>query len=103
MHADSIRQLVACLESFRERPAMYLGKIDVECADQWLSGFELAVNVLLGRDDLNVRQRALTSRGWSWSARRPSAEMVERGLSPAAVIDELLLIECEVLRQRIVA
>jgi hypothetical protein len=94
--------LVATLEAVRARPAMYLGAVAVDAAVAWLHGFAAAVSALYGREgELEARERVLISRGWSWSARLPSEEMVERGLVPADVVDELLSVECEVLRQRL--
>ena len=78
---------------------MFFGAVAVEPAEHWLHGFEAAVSALFQYDDFKKhREQVLTAREWTWSADLPSTQMVERGLSPAAVVDELLAIESAVLR-----
>jgi hypothetical protein len=102
MDEVSAANLVAAIEAVRARPAMYLGAVAVAPAIAWLDGFAAAVSALYGGEgELAARERVLTARGWSWSARHPAEEMAERGLSPAEVVDELLAVECDVLRQRL--
>lgn len=100
MKAADFQKLIACLESFRARPEMYLGDVTVDAAVQWLNGFTTSVKMLSGgQGDYEARRQVLESRGWSFTGQHPSLEMVERGLPTDEVIDELLLIESEVLRQ----
>lgn len=101
MVSDPSSRLIACLESARKRPAMFFGAVAVEPAVHWLHGFETAAMSLLGIRDphLEVRQAVLESRGWEFTARHPSSDMIERGLSPGEIIDELLSIEVEILRR----
>lgn len=100
MKGADFEKLIACLESFRTRPQMYLGDVTVDAAVQWLNGFTTSVKMLAdGHEDYEARRQVLESRGWSFTARHPYLEMVERGLPAGEVIDELLLIESEVLRQ----
>ena len=101
MNSDQAASLMACLEGARHRPAMYFGKVDVEAAVQFLNGFRVAVGAMCGFDrGRELREQVIKGRGWPWSAQHPSREMVRRGMSPEAVIDELLVIELEVVRRQ---
>jgi hypothetical protein len=101
MNSDEAESLIACLESTRKRPAMYFGKVEVEAAVQFLNGFQVAVGAMCGFDrGRALREQVLRGRGWPWSAAHPFHEMLRRGMTPEAVIDELLVIEIEVVRRQ---
>lgn len=96
---DSVARLIENLEWVRKRPAMYFGAVEIEPADAWIAGFAHAISMLSEpRDYQEIRGAVVKSRGWDCSARRPSSVMTERGLGPAQVIEELLIIEQEALR-----
>jgi hypothetical protein len=100
MDQEAIDRLSACLESARRRPAMYFGRVEIGPAVHWLNGFSTAVSMTVGGPEPSkAREEVTRARGWEWTARHPSAEMIDRGMAAAAVIDELLAIECEVLRR----
>jgi hypothetical protein len=101
MNLDQTASLIARLEGIRKRPAMYFGKVGVEAAVQFLNGFQVAVGAICGFErEGQLREQVIKGRGWPWSAMHPSREMVRRGMSPEAVIDELLVIEIEVIRRQ---
>jgi hypothetical protein len=100
MNSDRMESLIACLESARKRPGMCFGKVDVEAALHFLTGFEVALGPLYGFDQVReLREQVGRERGWSWTANHPSRAMVRRGMSAESVIDELLVIEIEVVRR----
>jgi len=77
---------------------MYFGTIDVQAAVEFLSGLGLAVDVLMGGINF-VRIDVFAERGWGRNSMHPSVVMAERGMSPAAIIDELLVAEIETIRR----
>jgi len=97
MITRQIGRLIECLESARSRPAMYFGAVDVEAAMHFLNGVGLAVKALLG-DNIEIRRQVLITRGWDANAMHPSQQMIDRGLTPADAVDEMLVIEIETIR-----
>jgi hypothetical protein len=93
-----MNRLIACLESARTRPTMYFGSLDVDAAKHYLNGVELALLAFV-QNPIETRLQVLADRGWRVNALGPSVEMIERGMSPAEMIDELLVIEIETIRR----
>jgi hypothetical protein len=78
---------------------MYFGDVAVEPAMHFLNGLDFAISVWLG-DTHEARFAVWAERGWPRTpAMHPSRHMVERGLTPPEVIEELLVIEIETLRR----
>jgi hypothetical protein len=98
MYSKQVDRLIECLENARTRPAMYFGEVDVGAAMHFLNGVGLAIFVWLGEDH-EIRNQVIAARGWHRNAMHPSGEMIERGLTPAQVIDEMLVIEIETIRR----
>ncbi|HEX4591436.1 MAG TPA: hypothetical protein VH120_15985 [Gemmataceae bacterium] len=98
MDMKQIARLFECLESARTRPAMCFGAMDVEAAMHFLNGVGLAVSAFVG-DHPGTKLRVIADRGWRVSGTHPSREMIERGWTPAEVIDEMFVIEIETIRR----
>ncbi len=77
---------------------MYFGAVDVEAAIHFLNGVRLAVAAFAG-DNLTIWRQVIAERGWGAGAMHPSRPMLDRGFSPARVIDEMLVIEIETVRR----
>src|SRR5262245_521110 len=97
-YAEQVSDLITLLEHMRLRPGMYFGEVAVEPATHFLNGWHLALSAWLG-EGIAGRRAVEAERGWPVTAHHPSHHMVERGLTPAEVIDELLVIEIETLRK----
>ncbi len=98
MYTKQVDRLIECLENARTRPAMYFGEVDVDAAMHYLNGLGLAIMVWL-EEDRQIRNQVTAARGWHPTAMHPSREMIECGLTPAQVIDEMLVIEIETIRR----
>jgi hypothetical protein len=100
MNAEQVAKLIAGLENVRKRPAMYFGGLDVEAAAHWLHGFEFAIAMLFDLDvDFGSREEVWQSHGLELGGMGADTQMAERGLSPKAIIDELLIMDIERLRR----
>jgi hypothetical protein len=100
MNAEQVAKLIARLENVRKRPAMYFGGLDVEAAAHWLHGFEAVLQVLFDLDvDFGSREEVWQSHGFEICGLQPYEQMARRGLSPKAIIDELLIIDIERLKR----
>jgi hypothetical protein len=97
--------LIECLEKLGERPGLFLGKIDIDAAELFLSGFMGAVRIALLDDEKYLArwEQVVQNRGWE----KPKAtgsfaqQMIQKGMSPSEVIQELVAIEVESLRRAI--
>jgi hypothetical protein len=98
MQSEQIDALIERLENARLRPEMYFGDVDVDAVIHFLNGVRVTTGALIG-EDIQIRQSVLADRGWQLSGLHPSREMLERGLSPAKTIDELLVIEIEIIQR----
>lgn len=102
MDTKDLENLITCLENVRKRPAMYLGRTDVEWAFHFLNGFQSAVWVIFGvsRDCYSAEwEQVVEGHGWEWLPVHPYHQMVERGMSPQEVIEELVTMEIELLQR----
>jgi hypothetical protein len=88
-----VGRIIEILGSARQRKAMYLGTVDVASAEQFLKGFQVGCFACNLDVPLEIRERVTTARGWRWNAKGPIAEMRERGLNEADIVDELFAIE----------
>jgi hypothetical protein len=100
MNAEQVAKLIAGLENVRARPAMYFGGLDVEVAAHWLHGFEFAIQVLFDLDvDFGSREEVWQSHGLELGGMGPDMQLTQRGLSPKAIIDKLLMMDIERLKR----
>jgi hypothetical protein len=100
MNPEQLAKLIARLENVRERPAMYFGGLEVEAATHWLHGFEAAIQVLFDLEvDFGSREEVWQSHGLELSGMGPDRQLIQRGLSPKAIIDKLLIMDIERLKR----
>lgn len=100
MNRELLARVIQHLEAVQRRPAMYVGCNDVERMVHFLNGFRVALAALLGLElQYAVRRQIEESRGWSHDAMHVYHRMVEQGMSPEQVIDELVAIEIDVWRR----
>jgi hypothetical protein len=98
-YPEQIAGLIAGLEKARRYPGVLFREATVQTVSDTLSGLITGLSAWLG-DSLDTRFNILAERGWpTESAYHPSHFMIERGLTPAEVIDELIVIEIETLRR----
>lgn len=97
MNRERANKIIEILESFRKHVPMYIGKVDVDLTIAWLHGLQAGL-AIYGYDErgLFVREKVLNRRGWECNAWHCSAQMMKRGMTPEAIIDETLIIEIEV-------
>ncbi len=99
MNSERTDKIITMLETFRKFPVMYAGRIDVDLTAAWLHGFEAGLSMSTD-DGLNAfRQKVLYKRKWKITNVSPSVEMRERGMTPEAIVDELVIIEIEVWKR----
>jgi hypothetical protein len=94
-------RLIEYLKNVQMRPAMYFGGLFIEPAVHFLHGFGGAACIALGvewAERILSHQKVSESRGWPFRAKHPYHQMVEKGMSAPAIIDELINIELEWLR-----
>ncbi len=97
-YPEQVSRLIACLEKARRWPAMLFGSVAVEPAKHFLAGLDFALGEWLG-NSFDTRLAVQAERGWPQTDRHPAHHMAERGLTPAEIVDELLVIEIETLRR----
>jgi hypothetical protein len=72
---------------------MYFDPVDAASAQNFLYGLVVGC-FACGLDvPLDVREQVTVARGWPWTAAGPVDAMRGRGLSEAAVVDELIALE----------
>lgn len=89
--------LVKLLRLMSARPALFIGNEDPERAELWLSGFAWAILPSPSDEQRRLREKVLKARGWRVTATSSWRQMLERNLSPAEIIAELVEIEIEFL------
>jgi hypothetical protein len=77
---------------------MYFGSLSVDAAMHFLNGVRFAVASFGGRIN-DVYSQVMLDHGFDRIAMQPCTQMVERGMAPAAIIDEMLALEIEALRR----
>jgi len=102
MNSGGLAKVIDLLGFVRRRPHMYVQPCDVAHFVTWLNGVgiyeDLCGDEIDRRQWLEWRKQSIEARGWAEAACGCWVEMQERGLSPAAIIDELLVIETAVLQ-----
>jgi hypothetical protein len=97
-------RVIEHLEAMRERPILYIGRMEHELMERLLWGFKIGCFAAGDVDDgfekhLEVSRQVIAEHGWEVLAISPSREMKERDLSEEAIIDELLAIEIDIWRR----
>jgi hypothetical protein len=97
MTAEQKDSLVEVLRQVASRPAMYFGNCHPESADIWLAGFRIAILLLEIRklENRQLYEKALKERGWKVTATSSWRQMLEKGMTSAEIIEELIAIEIE--------
>lgn len=98
--ARAIATITEMLEHFRTRMGMYIHPEDVPNVRSFLAGVVEGLRSCGIRWETDVYQTVIDARGWNPdSPIGPEHEMEKRGMSTRQIIDELITIEIEILRQ----
>jgi hypothetical protein len=91
------RKISKIFESIKERPLVYLGKLDFHRATCFIHGFYTGYEVEhdYKLNILPMRDKVLVARGWQVPSVYPEMEMKKKGYSDEEIISELLEIEIE--------
>lgn len=92
MDSDGIAKIIARLEQFATRPGMFLGT-EPRDAERFLYGFSEACHTLGNGFSPHIRRSVETDKGYKVSAEGPVPQMRARGMTDAAMVDELLALE----------
>ena len=95
MNQEQIDKIIAMLEAFRKYPQMYTGRVDIDLTLAYLHGFEAGLRLYDNNQPGKLRSKVTEERGWQVNALHPSSQMRERGMTPEAIVDEILVIEIE--------
>jgi hypothetical protein len=97
---EELAGLIELLRFMAKRPALFIGSDDPERAELWLSGFEAGVFTKpLSDEQRQIQEKIIRSRGWRVTATSSWRQMVERNLSTADIITELIEIKIEFLKE----
>src|SRR5665213_2761956 len=91
--AATLGDAIAALEGFRTRTGMCIFPVDVAHTRSFLHGLGLGLNIFGVRPDSEISWQVQRDRGWQQRAVGPVPPMVERGMTPRQIIDELIDIE----------
>jgi hypothetical protein len=97
-YPDQVAGLIAGLDKARHYPGILFREPTVQTVADTLTGFHTGISAWLP-DAGGIRWAILSERGWPRSGYDPSHHMLERGMTTAEVIDELLVVEIETLRR----
>jgi hypothetical protein len=100
--ASALANLFRILEHAKARPAMYFGRDEPDLAFLYLAGFSTAAGAALGWNlerRFEIREAAVTSRGWRYMANGPVYQMNAKGWSASQIVAELIEIEAEYIRR----
>lgn len=98
--ANRTAAVIEIIEHFRLRMGMYIHPKDVPNTRSFLAGVAAGASTCGIRRDWDVYRKVLKARGWNAeSPIGPEQEMEERGADSQQIMDELITIEIEVLRQ----
>ena len=90
-----IESLVKRLEQVRQRPWIWIGRVDPELAKVFLFGIDLCMESIGSGRVQEIRWQVESDRGWESSARGPISHMERKGLTAEAMVNELIAIEIE--------
>jgi hypothetical protein len=96
--AAGLARLVFILESARERKRSWFSPLEPKAAEHWLLGLRAGCSLVGLEWSPDHRRPALDRRGLGPAVRFETGQLVERGLGPEAIVDELLAIEIEMWR-----
>jgi len=92
----AVDELLLVLASARERPHMYFLPLEPPQVISWIHGLRTGFSIFGLECDTEHRREPLRRRGLEKNAAQwEDAPLAERGLSPQAIVGELLAIECE--------
>jgi hypothetical protein len=94
-----VEDVIAALERFRTRTAMYIHPVNVPKARSFLYGLRLGVLVFGIRWERDVWWQVQETRGWQQRSVGPVPQMKAKGITSRQIIDELIDIEIETLRR----
>ncbi|MFO0203802.1 MAG: hypothetical protein ACK528_11805 [Alphaproteobacteria bacterium] len=94
-----IDQLIEHLQSFQKRKAMYVGHVSIETVEAFMTGFRIGRHGMGLENDRELQWATEAARGWEQSAAGPVLQMKSQGLSDNEIMDELIEIEIDVLRE----
>lgn len=97
---STIDQLIEHLRSFQKRKEMYVGHATIEAVEAFLTGFRIGRHGMGLEIDLDLQCAAQATRGWEQSAAGPVPQMRSQGLSDNEIMNELIEIEIDVLREQ---
>jgi hypothetical protein len=97
-NAEECSRLVEILRRMAKRPALFVGNDDPERVELWLGGFVAAIHAPT-KKQRQLREQVWTSRGWKLTATSCWRQMLERKLTPAEIVAELIEIEIEILNR----
>ncbi len=99
MDGERINKIIEVLESVRKHTPMYIGRVDVSLTIAWLYGFQTGLLIDAPDNLTDLRDKVLLKRKWKVTNVSASVQMRERGMTPEAIIDELIVIEIEVWKR----
>jgi hypothetical protein len=104
MDRKQIESIVSRLEHINQKPGMYIGELQSQVVEGFIDGFNTACHVLglPFNKYSDLYKQVLSEHGWAVSSGSCVLEMRERSMSDDSIIHELLTIEIEVWKRRII-
>ena len=99
MDPAKVARLIEILQSVRQRAHMYVGENDPVLMTHFLNGLNIAAATLMGQDVQSVVWNVVRERGWSNGAKSLCHIMLERGIPPDQVIEEMVTVEIEAFQR----
>jgi hypothetical protein len=95
----STDKVIQLLERFQQRKEEFVYPLNLQAVEHFLTGFRAACAACGFEIPRKLKQQVLERRGWKHSAAGPAAQMRDKGMSDEAIIDELIRLEIEQLKQ----
>jgi hypothetical protein len=95
-----IDQLIEILRSFQKRKGMYVYPVNARAVQNFLHGFEASCSAFGFKFDRELWWTVGESRGWKRAPEGPARPMGAKGLSEDEIMDELIEIEIDTLREQ---
>ena len=94
----ALHEVIAVLESARSRKPMFFSPVEPNVLNHWLAGLRVGL-MLFGLEwSPEHRRIAVEGRGLGDRAEWETEQLEGRGLTPAEIVDEMLVIEIEMWR-----
>lgn len=90
-----LNQLIEVLESAQQRKSMYFSPISPESVNHWLHGLRVGLSFCGVEWSTELRRQVVERRGLEFTAAGEVEQLVQRGLTSEAVVDELLALEID--------